>query len=74
MFNAQVVKETFPKGIGVKTASEYKDVLKEKKRKKPSEKPKVQAESLQMKMKDILNTTIKDMGNPVSFHINQTIV
>ena len=55
----------FPKGIAVNEDSPLKDAIKERKKKKPSSK--VQADSLQLKMRDIIKEAIIDLGNLVSF-------
>ncbi|XP_014773825.1 heterochromatin protein 1-binding protein 3 [Octopus bimaculoides] len=64
----KIVRQKFGKGIGIKETSAYKGLLKEK---KPKKKPTVQAESLRLKMKDIIDEALKESGNPkkgVRFH------
>ena len=58
-------KAKFKKGFGVKESSPYNGLIKEKKIKKKVVK-KVQAESLRLKMKDIIENAIREHGNPVS--------
>lgn len=60
------MRQKFGKGIGIKETSAYKGLLKEK---KPKKKPTVQAESLRLKMKDIIDEALKESGNPVSFYL-----
>ena len=64
-FFLQENKAKFKKGFGVKESSPYNGLIKEKKIKKKVVK-KVQAESLRLKMKDIIENAIREHGNPVS--------
>lgn len=64
-FNFQLVKDKFGKDYGLKEDSALKGLVKE--RKYSEKKPKVQAESLNLKMKDILEEIINEAKNPVSF-------
>lgn len=61
VFN-RLVKDKFGKDFGVKEDSALKGLLKE--RKHSDKKPKVQAESLNLKMKDILEEIINEAKNP----------
>ena len=58
----------FTKGFGIKSDSPFHGKLKDRKIMK---KPKVQAESLKLKMKDIIKLAMEEAGNPVSFDIIQ---
>lgn len=53
----------FPKGQALVEDSPYKDTIREKKPKKKST-TKIQADSLHLKMKDIIKEAITDLGNP----------
>ncbi|XP_033746136.1 heterochromatin protein 1-binding protein 3-like [Pecten maximus] len=61
VFN-RLVKDKFGKDYGVKEDSALKGLVKE--RKHSDKKPKVQAESLNLKMKDILEEIINEAKNP----------
>ena len=64
----QIVSETFPSGFAVKEGSTYKGVIrKRQKKRKPS--TQVKADTLKLKMKDILEKTFRKLGNSVSFYI-----
>lgn len=63
----QAVTQMFPKGQALVEDSPYKDTIREKKPKKKST-TKIQADSLHLKMKDIIKEAITDLGNPVSLH------
>ena len=67
----------FPKGFAIRAESPYHDVVKVKKVRKTDGKPKVKADTLKLKMRDILEQTFKDVDNPVSFlvfHHNDVIL
>lgn len=69
-FMMRVMKEIFSSGIAVKEDSSIKEDIRQKKAKKKSDQ--VKAPSLQLKMKDIIEETLKEMENPmkgVSFRI-----
>ena len=59
------MKQKFPKGVAVKETSPFHSLVKEKKLK--PKKKRVQAETLGMKMKDIIERALTDSSNPVSF-------
>jgi len=65
LFSLQAVTLMFPKGQALVEDSPYKDTIREKKPKKKST-TKIQADSLHLKMKDIIKEAITDLGNPVS--------
>ena len=62
----QIVGETFPSGFTVKEDSTYKGVIR-KRQKKRNPSTLVKADTLKLKMKDILEQTFKKLGNSVSF-------
>lgn len=64
IFFFQDVKDKFGKEFGIKESSPYKGLIREIKAKPKSTKPK--AESLTMKMRDIVEEILKETGNPVS--------
>ena len=51
----------------MKDNSVYKGVIRKRRKKKKSDATKVQADTLKLKMKDILETTFTKLGNVVSF-------
>jgi len=61
----QYIRDKFGKFFGFQETSPYSAVMKEKKVKE--KKPKVQGETLQIKIKDVISEVLKDLGNPVSF-------
>lgn len=63
----------YPKGQALVEDSPYKDTIREKKPKKKKSAAKIQADSLHLKMKDIIKEAITDLGNPVSLHQNEII-
>lgn len=60
----QAVWKEFPNGFGFKTDSPHADVIKEVKVKKKE--PKVKADTLNLKIRTIIEDSLTDMGNPVS--------
>ncbi|CAG2231109.1 unnamed protein product [Mytilus edulis] len=58
------VKDKFGKEFGIKESSAYKGLIREIKAKPKSTKPK--AESLTMKMRDIVEEILKETGNPTN--------
>ncbi|XP_071128994.1 heterochromatin protein 1-binding protein 3-like [Mytilus edulis] len=58
------VKDKFGKEFGIKESSPYKGLIREIKAKPKSTKPK--AESLTMKMRDIVEEILKETGNPTN--------
>lgn len=58
----RVIKDKFGKEVGIKESSPYKGLIKETKP-KPKQ-MKVKAESLNKKMKDIIEEVLKETGNP----------
>ena len=63
------MREKFGKTLGFQENSPYRVLIKERKRQE--RKPKVQGETLQIKIRDIIINVINELGNPVSFTINQ---
>ena len=70
-FYLQVIKDKFGKEVGIKESSPYKGLIKETKP-KPKQ-MKVKAESLNKKMKDIIEEVLKETGNPVSLKSYTTV-
>ena len=62
-----MLQQTFPKGVALVENSPYNDIVRKKKKKKEKKDTKVKADSLQLKMKDIIKDAITAVGNPVSF-------
>jgi len=56
----------FPRGLVLSEGTQYADLIKPKKP-KSEKKPKVEGDSLQHKLKDVIKEAIVDLGNPVSF-------
>ncbi len=61
------MRENFPSGFAVKESSEMFGDVKE--RKIVQKKPKVEGETMKLKMKDIVHEVMEELGNPVSFII-----
>ena len=61
----QVMKENYPAGFTVKESSALHGEVKE--RKIGVKKPKVEGETMKLKMKDIVHAQLEALGNPVSF-------
>lgn len=60
----RVVRDKFGKEVGIQDSSPYKGLIKEVKPKPKS--TKVKAESLNMKMRDIIEEVLKEIGNPTN--------
>lgn len=63
----------FPKGMALVEDSPYTDAIREQKPKKKST-SKIQADSLNLKMKDIIKETIVELGDPVSFLCHKFVI
>lgn len=63
IFFHKAVNQMFPKGMALVEDSPYTDAIREQKPKKKST-SKIQADSLNLKMKDIIKETIVELGDP----------
>lgn len=61
----QYIRDKFGKCFGFQENSPYRVLIKERQVKE--KKPKVQGETLQIKIRDIISNVINEIGNPVSF-------
>ena len=61
------MKKLFAKGCELKEDSQYKGVIKAKKPRAPKTDVQVQAETMRLKMRTIIEAALRDLTNPVSF-------
>ena len=61
------MRQKFPNGFSMKPNSPFGDRLKEKKVKKKE--PKVKADTLSIKIRDIIEESFKELKNPVSLTV-----